>query len=128
MLRLGEQIQFSGPRIKELLNKHRPSVVITFGASAFMIALFASGEIPPRLYNTAKLLGEQFRDRMERYDEQKINIIPLLHVLIARRFLPAHRDFVGTHRSMAPNYFDYVGVKLADLLLAKFSDRQIWID
>jgi len=127
MLSLGEQIQFSGLRLKELLDKHNPSVVLTFGASAFMIALFASGEVPQKLYTTAKLLGEQFRDRIERYDEQKINIIPLLHVSIARRFLSLHRDFVGAYGSMPPNYFDYVGTKLADLLLAKFSDKQIWI-
>lgn len=127
MLSLGEQIQFSGPRLQELLDKHSPNVVLTFGASAFMIALFASGEVPQKLYKTAKLLGEQFRDRIERYDKQKINIIPLLHVSIARRFLSSHRDFVGTYGSMPPNYFDYVGIKLADLLLAKFSDKQIWI-
>jgi uracil-DNA glycosylase len=128
MLSFGEQIQFSGPRLKELLDKHRPSVVLTFGASAFMIALFASGEVPQKLYKTTKLLGEQFRSRIEKYDEHKVNIIPLLHVSIARRwFLSAHRDFVGTYGSMPPNYFDYVGTKLADLLLAKLHDKPIWI-
>ena len=128
MLSLGEQIQLSGPRLKELLDKHRPNVVLTFGASAFMIALFASGEVPQKLYKTTKLLGEQFRSRIEKYDEHKVNIIPLLHVSIARRwFLSAHRDFVGTYGSMPPNYFDYVGIKLADLLLAKLHDKPIWI-
>ena len=128
MLSLGEQIQLSGPRLKELLDKHRPNVVLTFGASAFMIALFASGEVPQKLYKTTKLLGEQFRSRIEKYDENKVNIIPLLHVSIARRwFLSAHRDFVGTYGSMPPNYFDYVGIKLADLLLAKLHDKPIWI-
>ena len=128
MLSLGEQIQLSGPRLKELLDKHRPNVVLTFGASAFMIALFASGEVPQKLYKTTKLLGEQFRSRIEKYDEHKVNIIPLLHASIARRwFLSAHRDFVGTYGSMPPNYFDYVGTKLADLLLAKLHDKPIWI-
>ena len=128
MLSLDEQIQLSGPRLKELLDKYRPSLVLTFGASAFMIALFASGEVPQKLYKTTKLLGEQFRSRIEKYDENNVNIIPLLHVSIARRwFLSAHRDFVGTYGSMPPNYFDYVGIKLADLLLAKLHDKPIWI-
>ena len=128
MLSLGEQIQLSGPRLKELLDKHRPNIVLTFGASAFMIALFASGEVPQKLYKTTKLLGEQFRGRIEKYDEHKVNIIPLLHVSIARgKFLEGHRDFVGPYGSMSPNYFDYVGTKLADLLLAKLSDKPIWI-
>ena len=129
MLSLDEQIQVSGPRLKELLDKHRPSVVLTFGASAFMIALFASGEVPQKLYKTTKLLGEQFRSRIEKYDKHKVNIIPLLHVSIARRwFLSAHRNFVGTYGSMTPNYFDYVGTKLADFLLAKLHDKPIWIE
>jgi hypothetical protein len=94
-----------------------------------MTALLASGEIPQKLYETTKLLGEEFRNRIESYGEHKINIIPLLHTSVARRyFLSAHRDFVGTYGSVPPNYFDYVGTKLADLLLAKFSDKQIWID
>ena len=129
MTSLGEQIQSSGPRLGELFDKHRPRVVLTFGASAFMIALFASGEVPQKLYKTTKLLGEQFRSRIEKYDDHKVNIIPLLHISIARgRFLEGHRDFVGTYGSVPTNYFDYVGTKLADLLLAEFSDKQIWLD
>jgi uracil-DNA glycosylase len=128
-LSLDEQTQLSQERLKWLLDTHMPSVVVTFGASAFMIALFASGEVPQKLYKTTKLLGEQFRGRIEKYHEHKINIIPLLHVSIARgKFLEGHRDFVGTHGSVPPNYFDYVGEKLADLLLAKFSGKRIWID
>jgi len=126
MLSLHEQPLLSQERLKELLDKHRPSVVLTFGAYAFMIALFASGESPQKLYKTAKLLGEQFRSRIGKYDDHKVNIIPLLHASIARRwFLSAHRDFVGTYGSMPPNYFNYVGTKLADLLLAELTDKPI---
>jgi len=129
MLRLDEPIQVSGPRLKELLDKHRPSIVLTFGAFAFMVALYASGEIPQKLYKTTRLLGEQFRSRIEKYDEHQANIIPLLHVSIARRwFLSAHRNFVDSYGSTPPNYFDYVGIKLADLFLAKLSHKSIWID
>jgi len=126
-LSFDEQIQLSGPRLKELLDKHRPSLVLTFGASAFMITLFASGEVPQKIYDEAKLLAEQFRSRIEKYDENGVNIIPLLHISVALQFLSSHRDFVGTYGSMPPNYFDYVGTKLADLLLAKLSDKPIWI-
>ena len=128
MLSLDEQIQLSEPRLKELFDKYRPNVVLTFGASASMIALSASGEVPERLYKTAKLLGEQFRIRIQKYDDSKVNVISLLHVSIARRwYLSAHRDFVGDHGDMPPNYFDYVGKHLADLLLEKLHDKPIWI-
>lgn len=128
MVNLGEPLQSSGARLGKLLDRYRPNLVLTFGASAFMIALFASGEVPQRVYKTTKLLGEQFRSRIEKYQERKINIIPLLHVSIARgNFLEGHRDFVGAYAQSPANYFDHVGTKLADLLLAKLRDKPIWI-
>ena len=128
MVNLSEPVQSSGSRLSKLLDRHRPNLVLTFGASAFMIALFASGEVPQKLYKTTKLLGEQFRSRIEEYDGRKVNVIPLLHVSIARgTFLSGHRDFVGTYGTKPPNYFDYVGTRLADLLLAKLRDERIWV-
>ncbi|NQT47340.1 MAG: hypothetical protein HQ578_00025 [Chloroflexi bacterium] len=115
--------------LREILDKYKPSIVLTFGVSAFMISLWASGEVPRGLFKTAKLLGEQFRSRIEQYDDHGVNIIPLLHASIARgKFLEAHRDFVGAGEQAPPNYFDHVGTRLADLLLAKLSDRPIWIE
>jgi uracil-DNA glycosylase len=128
-LSVEEDAQLSQERLRALFHTYRPSLVVTFGALSFAIAVPASGETPEKASRTTKLLGEQFRGRIQRYDDSKINIIPLLHVSIARgKFLEGHRDFVGTHGSGPPNYFDYVGAKLADLLLAKFSGKRIWID
>jgi len=115
--------------LQELIDKYKPKIVLTFGIYAFMTTLLASGEPPQKFFKTTKLLGEQFRSRINNYDDHKVNIIPLLHVSIARgRFLESHRDFVGTDEKVHPNYFDYVGKKLADLLLANFSDKPIWIE
>jgi len=124
-----EQTRQSQETLKEILDKYKPSVVLTFGVSAFMISLLASGKVPQRFFKTTKLLGEQFRSRIEKYDDHKVNIIPLLHASIARgKFLEAHRDFVGAGGQAPPNYFDYVGTKLADLLLTKLSGKPIWIE
>ena len=126
---INEQTRQSQEALKELLGKYNPRIVLTFGVSAFMISLLASSEVPQRFFKTTKLLGEQFRSRIKNYDDHKVNIIPLLHASIARyRFLEAHRDFVGASGQVPPNYFDYVGTTLADLLLAKFSDKSIWIE
>jgi hypothetical protein len=123
-----KQLFLEQDSLKDVLIKHKPKIVLTFGASSFMIGLWASGEVPQKLYKTTKLLGEQFRCRIKEYDDNKVNVIPLLHASIARgRFLEAHRDFVGAYGSTPPNYFDYVGTRLADLLLAKLSERPIWI-
>ncbi|MCX5997614.1 MAG: hypothetical protein NTV42_08450 [Chloroflexi bacterium] len=123
-----EQIDLSQKMLQKTINKYKPNLILTFGVSAFMMTLFASGESPQKFFKTTKLLGEQFRSRITDYDDHKVNVIPLLHASIARgRFLESHRDFVGTEGIIRPNYFDYVGGKLADLLLTKFSAEPIWI-
>ena len=122
--------------LKELFDKYKPSIVLTFGVGAFMAVVLASGDHHWKVFKTTKttknkttLLGEEFRSSINSYDDNKVNIIPLLHVSIARGgFLKAYEYFVGVDSSTFSNYFDYVGTKLADLLLAKLSDRPIWIE
>jgi len=127
--KINERRILSQEALKEMLDKYKPSIVLTFGVSAFLISLLASGENPSVFATSAKLLGQQFRSRIEKFHDDKVNIIPLLHASIARgKFLEAHRDFVGTYGQVPPNYFDYVGTKFADLLLAKLSDKPIWIE
>ena len=122
------QTQLSQQILQELIEKYKPKIILTFGIFAFTTTLLASGETPEKFFKTTKLLGEQFRSRIKNYDDHKVNVIPLLHISIARRrFLESHRDFVGIEGKTHPNYFDYVGDKLADLLLTKFSDKPTWI-
>ena len=124
----GEQIDSMREILKGLLDIYRPTLVLTFGVNAFMITQLACGEDVSFKAATAELLSIQFRARIERWDDNRVNIVPFLHASIARgRFLEAHRDFVGAYGQAPPNYFDYVGTKLADLLLAKLSDKPIWI-
>jgi len=123
------QQNLSRETLKEMFNKYKPSIVLTFGVQAFLLTLLAAGEPLKQPLTTTKFLGEQFRRRIEKYDDHKVNVIPLLHVSIARgKFLEAHRDFVGADGQTPPNYFEYVGTKLADLLLTKLSDKLIWVE
>ncbi len=127
-----ENIRLSKKVFKGLLDKYKPLIVLTFGVDAFRAIVLASRDPHYKLFKTTKnatrILGEEFRDRIENYDDHKVNIIPLLHTSLARRyFLSAHRDFVGVYGQTPPNYFDYVGTKLADLLLAKLYNKPIWI-
>lgn len=123
-----EQLRSMQERLKGLLEGYRPALVLTFGVNAFMITQLACGETISIKAASAKLLGEQFRRRIDGHGEEKVNIIPLLHVSISRgKFLEAHRDFVGADGGTPPNYFDYVGEKLANLLLEKLPHKPIWI-
>lgn len=123
-----EQQQQAREKLRESINKYKPQIVLTFGVYAFLSTSLAAGQpfrTPP---DTAKLLGQQFRSCINNYSDRQTNVIPLLHVSIARgKFLEAHRDFIGADSEEHDNYFNYVGEKLADLLLDSFSDEQIWI-
>ena len=99
-----EQTQLSQKMLQELIDKYKPKIVLTFGIYAFMTTLLASGEPPQKFFKTTKLLGEQFRSRIKNYADHKVNVIPLLHVSIARgRFLESHRDFVGIDGKVPPS-------------------------
>lgn len=77
---------------------------------------------------TAKELGKIFRDGVNRFDARGVNHLPLLHVSIARRhFLTAHRHFCDGNAGDCPNYFEYVGKMLAEVLLQHMRDAPIWV-
>lgn len=108
-----------------------PKVILTFGAFAFEFVRRAYTEEPIYPYShwgTANL-GNEFRKRVALYDVSKTNVLPLLHVSISRgRFLESHRYFVGEEAKEPPNYFEYVGGKLADLFLQRLALEPIWVE
>jgi hypothetical protein len=118
--------------LEELLFKYSPNIILAFGTDAFRMTLLASHDPHQILFQTTEketiILGEEFRRRIDNYDAKQINVIPLLHVSIARgKFLEAHKGFIGNDYQSFNNYFEYVGVKLADTLLASFYDKPIRI-
>ena len=97
---------------------YKPVFILSFGALAFEFArrsveqstVFKYGQ-----WNSLKLGGE-LQSRMSDFSIKKINLIPLLHVSIARgSFLKGHKNFCGGDENA--NYFEYVGVKLAEKII-----------
>ncbi len=129
--------ELSWPRLQEeieswndRLQKYKPRAVLTFGAFAFELLRRAEKEEPPRPFGNwgTRELGAAFRERLRLYNPLQVNVVPLLHVSIARgRFLHSHRYFVGGEGSSEPNYFDYVGNKLAILFMQHMAKEKIWI-
>lgn len=110
-----------------LLNKHKPPVVFTFGAFVFEFVRRSRREGPKRAYSywSTKRLGDEFRRRVECFCPGRINVIPLLHVSIARRhFLKSHHYFTCDKKG---NYFDHVADKVSALLTNCMSERDIWV-
>ncbi len=107
-----------------------PKVVLTFGAFAFEFTRRAYSEEPiyPYAHWGTMQLGNEFRKRVISYNSAKVNILPLLHVSISRgRFLESHKYFVGREAEDFPNYFEYVGGKLAELFSQLLLSEPIWV-
>ncbi|XUX00065.1 MAG: hypothetical protein TUN42_09240 [Dehalogenimonas sp.] len=118
--------------LKDLIVKYHPTLVITFGTDAFKMVGLACDD-PDRMpfsviKNETEILGEQFRRRIKKFRENDVNILPLLHISIALNFLDSPHYFIGVSGTEFPNYFDYVGNAIADLLMKKLLNKRIWID
>lgn len=130
-LNWAEELEARTNSLRVNLLRFKPKVVLTFGSFAFEFLRRACGEKPkfPHSHWSTAQLGIEFRKRTSSYDASAINIFPLLHVSIARgRFLESHRYFVGGEGNESPNYFEFVGTKLAELFLRKLVLEPIWIE
>jgi hypothetical protein len=114
---------------KMMLVESKPKFVFCFGAFAYEFARRALGETPIQSHNYwgAERLGVDFCQRIASFNSEQTNILPLLHVSIARgKFIESHEYFCG-HQKGA-NYFEYVGVQIADLMLSYHDQLKIWIE
>ncbi len=126
-----EKLQKKGQLLETYLLEYNPVVVITFGIFAFEFLRRARNEKPVYAISHwgAESLGTEFNKRTDKFNSGSTNIIPLLHVSIARgNFLKSHKYFVGEKGDKQVNYFEYVGNRLAELFLSNLRSENIWID
>jgi hypothetical protein len=114
--------------LRTLTEQYMPKIVFTFGSFAFEFARrsIERADIyhPYRYWNT-KLLGQDFRKRIENFEPKNVNILPLLHATIARgRFLESHRDFCAGEDT---NYFSFTGKRIGQLLLRHYDEFDFWM-
>lgn len=112
---------------QNLVFQYHPVFLFTFGAFAYEFARRSLQKKPrPYGYWSTAFLGEEFRNSIFLFQKQYVNLIPLLHVSIARgNFLNAHAYFVSGKTQN--NYFDYTGRALASLFLRELEEEAIWI-
>ena len=99
-----------------LLASHTPRLVFSFGAFAFEFTRRSRDEVPNRAFGywTTTRLGREFRKRIRAFTADSINLVPLLHVSIARRhFLTSHANFTQSEEG---NYFEHVVAEIGDCL------------
>jgi hypothetical protein len=112
---------------RKILFEHCPRMLFSFGAFSFEFARRALQE-PSQNYSHwgTKRLGQEFRWRIAAFDMGTVNLLPLLHVSIARgRFIKGHEYFCEQEGA---NYFEFVGKEIADRLIAQQDELQVWIE
>ena len=126
-----DHLQSQLKELGEIIDKYNPLVILTFGRFAFEFVRRASGEqgIPKISDWGAETLGIEFRERIDHFNPAATNVLPLLHVSISRgKFLESHSYFIDDDNKETNNYFEYVGIRLAKLLIERMQSITIWLD
>lgn len=106
---------------------YKPKILFSFGAFSFEFCRRAVDNATPKAYGTwnTKSLGLEFKSRINDFNIDKTNIIPLLHRSIAGgHFLSSHNHFCSV---TGGNYFEYAGNEIAKLLMGHKFDDAVYI-
>lgn len=98
---------------------NQPLFVLCFGQFAFEFVRRARQEVPQLDFRdwTVPRLAKEFRDRICAFRVDEVNVLPLLHKVVAQRFIQCHREFSGDNDDYKNNYFEYVGEQIAGALI-----------
>jgi len=113
---------------QEVVRQYQPIILFSFGAFAFEFARRALGGEPKRSHSYwgVRRLGHEFRQRADHFDLNATNLLPLLHVSIARgRFIQSHEYFCN---QQGGNYFEFVGNRIAQKLMEHRDRLKVWIE
>ncbi|SPF41065.1 conserved hypothetical protein [Candidatus Desulfosporosinus infrequens] len=109
---------------REIVLKHQPKILISFGAFPFEFLRRVYEIKPdkvPKYWGTSNL-GNEFEKSIENFDITKPNRIPLL-----RRVISSGK-FIEDHDLFVENYFHYVGTRIAEKIIENKDSLNIWID
>lgn len=117
--RLADEISI----FRYLLSEHQPFLVLCFGQFAFEFTRRARQEKEEHPFShwTVERLAEQFSNRISTIRAEEVNVLPLLHAVVAQQFLYCHGKFSGGNG----DYFEYVGEKLAGVLIEHRTDQRL---
>lgn len=116
-------------KLSGYLHRHKPAMVLCFGAWAYEFVRRASGPTNEKFSEkhwTVGLLGETFRESCTRFHPNRTTVFPLLHRIVASQWEYANNRFPPPD-SNEGSYFSYVGKEIGKLLFAHRSDMAtIW--
>lgn len=114
--------------MSKLIKDQKPILILTFGSFAYEFvrrARFKDTESPNLKLNEIKRI---FDNNVKSFDSESINVLPLLHAIVARKFNECHEAYKDEQPDNKLNYFDYTGHKIADILIEhkeKFEDNML---
>lgn len=117
---------------KKIVERYRPTIIITFGQFSYEFSQRVVAEIQGTERDekkvkhwTEEVLGREFLSALEEYDAGRINMIPLLHNSVSKKFWEAHKRFAEgpDSDSDTKNYFKFAGHNLGKFFLDKFGDN-----
>jgi hypothetical protein len=113
--------------LRKDVDANSPKIIFSFGSFAFEFARRSLDQKSLNRYDHwgSEKLGDEFSSSIEQFDIRKTNVIPLLHVSIARgKFIKNHEYFTG---KKGGNYFVHVGQKISEMLLKHQKELKIWM-
>jgi hypothetical protein len=117
-----EKLDAEIAELAELLNRHKPLLVLCFGQFAFECARRAQEEEKlPALKWTIQKLSQEFRERILKVQLGSVTLLPLLHAVVALKFSKCSTDFSGG----GDNYFEYTGHEIAQVLIKNRTDSSL---
>lgn len=112
---------------REIVNEHKPKMLISFGAFPFEFArrvFEVKPEKGPKAWSSS-ILKDEFENAMENFDINQTNRIPLLRrVIPTDKFIENHNFLSRTDRE---TYFQHVGSKIAEKIIENKEHLDIWI-
>jgi len=112
---------------REIVQEHKPKMLISFGAFPFEFARRVLEINPikgPKAWSSS-VLRDEFEKSMENFDINQTNMIPFLRRVIATDKFIETRNFLS--RTDRETYFQHVGAKIAEKIIENKDTLEIWI-
>lgn len=112
---------------REIVLKHKPKMLISFGAFPFEFArrvYEVKPEKGPKAWSSS-ILRDEFDSAIENFDINLTNRIPLLRRVIPNNKLVQNGNFLS--RTERETYFQHVGSKIAEKIIENKHHLDIWI-
>lgn len=112
---------------REIVHKHKPKMLVSFGAFPFEFArrvYEVKPEKGPKAWSSA-ILRDEFEKAIENFDINQTNRIPLLRRVIGNEKSVENSNVLS--RTERETYFQHVGTKIAEKIIENKDHLDIWI-